>query len=339
MIMEMGKEIRRLRNDRGLTQEALAAALNVTAQTVSKWECGNSIPDVQMLPEIAVYFGITIDQLFAMTPEQQIERIENHIYSSGLFSEAEQRQIEQQLLAIAEDPAYAGKAHLTLAELYNNQAEQYRLLAVKHGKEAVERTGDRDAVSELANAWGSYMPDWCVRNHHALISWYSDYCSRHPDNRSALMWLLYNLIDDRRLTEAGEWLEKLARMDNTFRVPMYHYLFALAAGKTDEAEQLLRQLENLENQEWCWAITLGDIYTQRQEYDKAIEWYRRGQEMQPAPKYTDSAMSIAHICEIRGDKVGAIAAYREQLRLMREDWGIISGAECEEIEQAIRKLQ
>ena len=40
--MEMGKEIRRLRNDRGLTQEALAAVLNVTAQTVSKWECGVS---------------------------------------------------------------------------------------------------------------------------------------------------------------------------------------------------------------------------------------------------------------------------------------------------------
>ena len=36
--MEMGKEIRRLRNDRGITQEALAAALNVTAQTVSKWD-------------------------------------------------------------------------------------------------------------------------------------------------------------------------------------------------------------------------------------------------------------------------------------------------------------
>ena len=43
IIMEMGKEIRRLRNDRGLTQEALASALNVTAQTVSKWECGDSL--------------------------------------------------------------------------------------------------------------------------------------------------------------------------------------------------------------------------------------------------------------------------------------------------------
>ena len=93
--MEMGKEIRRLRNDRGITQEALAAALNVTAQTVSKWECGTSIPDVQMLPEIAVYFGITIDQLFAMAPEQQMERIENRIYARGLFDEAEERQLEQ----------------------------------------------------------------------------------------------------------------------------------------------------------------------------------------------------------------------------------------------------
>ena len=49
---------------------------------------------------------------------------------------------------------------------------------------------------------------------------------------------------------------------------------------------------------------------------KAVEWYRKGQEIQPSPKFTDSASSIAHICEIRGDKEGAIEAYREVLRLM-----------------------
>ena len=93
--MDMGKEIRRLRDIRGITQEALAEALNVAPQTVSKWERSSSMPDVQMLPQIAVYFGVTIDQLFAMAPEQQMERIENRIYSRGLFSEAEQRQVEQ----------------------------------------------------------------------------------------------------------------------------------------------------------------------------------------------------------------------------------------------------
>ncbi len=338
--MEMGKEIRRLRNARGLTQEALAAALNVTAQTVSKWECGNSIPDVQLLPEIAVYFGVSIDQLFAMSPEQQMERIENHIYDRGMFTEAEERQLEQQLGVFAEDPALEGRAKLLLTKLYNNQAEQYRLLAVEMGKEAVEKTdGGHDAVSELANAWGSYMPDWNVRNHHALIDWFSDYCRRHPDNRAALMWLLDNLIDDRRLTEAREWLEKLARIDSSFRTPMYRYLIALAAGEKDESEKQKRELEALADSEWCCALTLGDICTQRQEYDEAVAWYRRGQQLQPSPKFTDSATSIAHICEIRGDREGAIEAYREVLRLLKEDWGIVSGEEREAVERAIRKLQ
>ncbi len=298
------------------------------------------MPDVQTLPEIAVFFGVSIDQLFAMTPDQQLERIENRICTHGMFDEAEERQIEQQLGAIAENPEYAGRAQLMLTELYNNQAEQYRLLAVEHGKEAVEKTGgDREAVGELAKAWGSYIPDWDFRNHHALIEWFADYCRQNPENRAALMWLLDNLIDDRRLDEARQWLDKLALIDHTFRVPMYRCMIAWAAGDTEEAEKQLCELEAMEGQEWCWATTLGDLCVLRQEYDKAVAWYRRGQEMQPSPKYTDSARSIAHICEIRGDKAGAVAAYREELRLQREEWGIVSGEEREEVERAIRRLQ
>ena len=153
------------------------------------------------------------------------------------------------------------------------------------------------------------------------------------------MWLLDNLIDDRRLAEARKWLEKLELMDNTFRVPMYRYMIAQAAGEKDVAENCLHELEKMENQEWCWAVTLGDIFTLRQEYDKAIEWYRKGQEIQPSPKFTDSATSIAHIYEILGDKENAIAAYREQLRLQREEWGIVSGEERDEVERAIQELQ
>ena len=338
--MEMGKEIRRLRTDRGLTQEALASALHVTAQTVSKWECGTSFPDVQLLPEIAVFFGVSIDRLFAMTPEQELERLENHIAGSGLLAESETRRIEQQLRAIAEDPAHAGRALTILTGLFNHQAERYRECAVTVGREAVERSeGSGDAISELANAWNSYIPDWCCRNHHALIEWFSDYCRRNPNNRPALMWLLDNLIDDRRLAEAREWLGRLEQIDDTFRTSMYRCLLAQAAGEREEAGRLLNELETMEGQDWSWALTVGDLFTQRQEYDKAVSWYRRAQEMQPAPKFVDSAESIAHICEIRGDRAGAADAYREQLRLLEEDWGIVSGEEHAKIERAIQKLQ
>ena len=338
--MEMGKEIRRLRTDRGLTQEALASALHVTAQTVSKWECGTSFPDVQLLPEIAVFFGVSIDRLFAMTPEQELERLENHIAGSGLLAESETRRIEQQLRAIAENPAHAGRALTILTGLFNHQAERYRECAVTVGREAVERSeGSGDAISELANAWNSYIPDWCCRNHHALIEWFSDYCRRNPKNRPALMWLLDNLIDDRRLAEAREWLGKLEQIDGTFRTSMYRCLIAQAAGDREEADRLLLELEAMEGQDWSWALTVGDLFTQRQEYDKAVSWYRRAQEMQPAPKFIDSAESIAHICEIRGDRAGAADAYREQLRLLEQDWGIVSGEEHAKIERAIQKLQ
>ena len=115
--------------------------------------------------------------------------------------------------------------------------------------------------------------------------------------------------------------------------------YLAAAGERDEAERLMQALETMEGQDWSWALTLGDLYTRRQDYDKAVAWYRRAQEMQPSPKFIDAANSIAHICEIRGDKAGAIAAYREQLRLLAEDWGIVSGEEREQVERAIRKLQ
>ena len=48
----------------GLTQEGLAQKLGVTNQAVSKWESGQSCPDLALLPRIADLFGITIDELF-----------------------------------------------------------------------------------------------------------------------------------------------------------------------------------------------------------------------------------------------------------------------------------
>ena len=53
----------------GLTQEGLAQKLGVTNQAVSKWESGQSCPDLALLPRIADLFGITIDELFGREPK------------------------------------------------------------------------------------------------------------------------------------------------------------------------------------------------------------------------------------------------------------------------------
>ena len=64
MQLNLGDKIRELRHKEGRTQEALADALGITSQAVSRWESGGSYPDLEMIPAIANYFGITIDELF-----------------------------------------------------------------------------------------------------------------------------------------------------------------------------------------------------------------------------------------------------------------------------------
>lgn len=57
------RQITCLRKLRGLTQEDLAQKLGVTNQSVSKWESGACCPDIQLLPEIATCFGVSVDEL------------------------------------------------------------------------------------------------------------------------------------------------------------------------------------------------------------------------------------------------------------------------------------
>ena len=68
--MNLSEIIAAYRRKLGLTQEALAQKLGVTNQAVSKWESGQSCPDITLLPQLADLFGITIDQLFGREAPQ-----------------------------------------------------------------------------------------------------------------------------------------------------------------------------------------------------------------------------------------------------------------------------
>ena len=71
MQLDLGAKIRQLRRRDGRTQEALAEALGVTAQAVSRWESGGSYPDMNLIPPIANYFGVTIDELFGYSNQRE----------------------------------------------------------------------------------------------------------------------------------------------------------------------------------------------------------------------------------------------------------------------------
>ena len=68
--MEFNNKLYELRKQKGLSQEELANRLNVSRQTVSKWEVGDSTPDMEKLIAMSDLFGISLDELILnKTPE------------------------------------------------------------------------------------------------------------------------------------------------------------------------------------------------------------------------------------------------------------------------------
>ena len=62
-MVKISENISVLRKQAGITQEDLANKLNVSNQAVSKWEAGKCCPDIEILPELAAFFGVSIDEL------------------------------------------------------------------------------------------------------------------------------------------------------------------------------------------------------------------------------------------------------------------------------------
>ena len=70
----MKNRIAQLRKERRITQEELASSLGVTNQAVSKWESGVCCPDIQLLPALAAYFGVTVDRLLGCDAPKEAEQ-------------------------------------------------------------------------------------------------------------------------------------------------------------------------------------------------------------------------------------------------------------------------
>lgn len=90
MKLNIGSKIHELRKAKGVSQETLAAVLGITGQAVSRWEAGGSYPDMEMIPAVANYFGISIDELFGYSSDRDrkidavIERVNSyHIGGRG----------------------------------------------------------------------------------------------------------------------------------------------------------------------------------------------------------------------------------------------------------------
>jgi transcriptional regulator with XRE-family HTH domain len=74
-LLHISENLVKLRHDKKVTQDEIAFFVGVTKASVSKWENGQSMPDIQLLPQIAAYFGVTVDELIGYEPQLSKEQI------------------------------------------------------------------------------------------------------------------------------------------------------------------------------------------------------------------------------------------------------------------------
>ena len=100
-MLKVGENILHKRKERGITQEELAEFMMVTKASVSKWETGQSYPDILLLPKLATFFNISVDELIGYDPDlspTQIQKfyidLEDRVSDAGMDSIVEDIKIK-----------------------------------------------------------------------------------------------------------------------------------------------------------------------------------------------------------------------------------------------------
>lgn len=86
-MIKLSEKIKSLRKQKNISQEVLANYLGVSFQSVSKWENGNTMPDVTMIPAIASFFGVSTDELFDFNLLEMEKQVDAICYESWKYRE------------------------------------------------------------------------------------------------------------------------------------------------------------------------------------------------------------------------------------------------------------
>lgn len=284
MVLSIGEKIALLRKEKNITQTELAEYLFLAPQTVSRWEAGNGAPEITLLPKIAAFFSVSIDELFGLT---SLERTEDLVSKYSVlrddrsFREA-MESIDSQLQSIGAFLKNGGGDTRQLEQERDQLEAEKTHLWIQQGREAFQRAfaiADRFVKKTEGNPehpWYLRMrlqrDQLCGsmgRGRETLAERKAGFLE-HPDEISLLRYL--SMLNHRQDYEAvlleaegparemlvppceknrSSWMEIIhaaARMRETDFIDRHLPAVLEACGKNDELELLLCLLDAYEGE-------------------------------------------------------------------------------------------
>ena len=334
----IGMNIKQLRQEKHIKQDTLADAVGVSAQAVSKWETGASDPDIALLPKLANYFGVSIDELFEVPKAERMERIQNMIWDERRIApETFDRTVAYLEGVLKEDPKDA-EALCRMAELYNHRAHSDHENASYYAERALE-----DDPKDENNAWAAYLEannapcgDNWLDNHFSVIRFIRAFVEKHPDDRYAKIILAENLLADHRLDEAEAAIAQMKK-DDAFLD--YSAKLAFMKGDREEALKLWKKAAADYPNRWQATDALGEGFLALGMYEEALDAFEKSFTMQSAPRYTDGLFARAQVHEEIGDIEGAIEDRKRIIECLKTDYDVTDGESVDENLREIERLK
>ncbi len=346
--MNIGNKIKQLRLKAGLTQEQLAMNLGISAQSVSKWETAVTMPDISLLPLLSSLLGVTIDEIFDLTRDQKLQRIERRIDIEEEFSDGVFHEYESFLKNQLDESDDRIKILSLIARLYHHRAETYLRKVSKYAREAILLAPEiKDCQWLLQKAEGANCWDWNIANHTGVINFYKEVIesdSVTPKTPLPYYELMDNLLADHRTAEARKYLEeyKMLPAHRPFLIPVYEAYIAMAEYNIQRSDEIMENALKDFSDNSGFLFESGQYYARKCEYEKAIEFYEASwsADENKKPRYTDALDGIATIYEIIDDKIKAIETYDRMITCIKEEWGYKDeDAAVIEVERKKKKLQ
>ena len=269
------ENLKKYRLNKNLTQEKAAESLGVNSQTVSRWECGTTLPDVLMLPEIARLYGVTVDDLF----QQTSFGYEN--YAQGLCS------------------------------VYENSHDPVDFMRCR---EEFQKLIKQDKMS-IADKWQygwihMYMMNYC---RDTALEWYQkavdDPPQADPNEYSIAcmqrIWMYFLLKrEDEIIAECKEKVKKVPndsmQTDNLLVALIY-------AEKPEEAYEIFVSAKDKFRDNWHLFIHGGDICKKLGRFDEAEAYYKTAGEI--GTYFCDDLDCLANLYSDTGEYQKASACY------------------------------
>lgn len=349
--MNIGSKIKALRLKASTTQEALADALGVSSQSISKWENNICAPDITLLPAISEFFGVTIDELFDLSVEQKLHRIENMLDYENELSYETFNNTKEFLLDIKDEydeshpDRMDGRIYTFLGHLYHHRMVSDSRYVSLYARKAMDlHPNAKEDQWLLQKSEGAYIWDWNARQHNSTIDFFRGLVEKYPEIGRNYLFLIDNLIADHRTKEAAEYLDSYSKLSDHKEVliPVYEAYIAFAEYRAEEAWKIVSDIEEKYRDSYDALFEVAGIYASNARYDEALERYHRAEEIcvtdHKEHVCMDHLQAQARIYEILGKYEDAVRYVELQINFLKEEWNITEGADVDALQDEKKRL-